>query len=98
MVSGMNETGSQGNNSAEAVPVVGTSKALAKMIDQHKDEWPEELLRKAITAKLTLKMIEGNPSRVIDAIKENAPNAWTEMVGDLMAFAEAYGAYMARRT
>lgn len=76
---------------------MNTAKDLAALIEKHRAEWPADLLAKAEQARMALWEIENNPAHVIEVMKEQAPNAWGDLVRRLMAFAEAYGAWSAKQ-
>ncbi len=70
--------------------IPATHKELSRFIEQHRASWPQELTDKALRAKNALWTWEAHPPRQQDhqlLIQETAK--------DLMAFAEAYGAWRA---
>lgn len=73
-----------------------THATFSRWLDQHRAEFPPDLLAKAERVKLTLNTLERLSDSDLRAMRERGGESWTGIVGDLTAFAEAYGAWKAK--
>lgn len=73
-----------------------TAKKFQRFIEQHKTKWPDDLLTLAYTALRSLKVFDGNPPSIVQAMERKAPEQYQKDMQAIVAFTERYAEIKAK--